>query len=156
ANAVARAPVGGAVEEGRPERREPPQHDHDVLEREPYLERCAVERPESPDLPALQVLGHVAHRAGPRVSALGPVTTAPAGTSRVTTAQAPTMAPSPILTPFRIVALAPIQTPSPMRTGRLSRSRPGSGCWSVSMIRTSQPIMQSRPMETSLQAMTSV
>ena len=42
-----------------------------------------------------------------------------AGTSFVTTALAAMMAPSPIVTPGRIVALSPIHTLSPMTTGPL-------------------------------------
>ena len=41
-----------------------------------------------------------------------PTTTAWAGTLRVTTAPAPTMAPRPMVSPGRIVALAPIDAPS--------------------------------------------
>src|SRR5207302_3212150 len=144
ADPVSRAPGRRPVEQRRPDGRVSPEHDQHVPGGQPDLERRAIKGAESLDLPALQVLGDVAH-AAPLVTALGPVTTAPAGTSLVTTAQAPTIAPSPMVTPFRMVARAPIQTPSPMRTGRLSRPRPGSGCWSVSMISTSQPIMQSRP-----------
>src|SRR5215510_4766172 len=40
-----------------------------------------------------------------------PATTAPAGTSLVTTLPAPTVAPSPISTPQRMVALEPIDAP---------------------------------------------
>ncbi len=47
---------------------------------------------------------HLTNRAGL------PTTTAPAGTSLVTTLPAPTTAPSPMVTPGRTVQLAPIQT----------------------------------------------
>src|ERR687885_468181 len=40
-----------------------------------------------------------------------PATTAPAGTSRVTTEPAPTIARSPISTPQRMVALLPMEAP---------------------------------------------
>jgi hypothetical protein len=43
-----------------------------------------------------------------------PTTTACGGTSRVTTAPAPTMAPVPTSTPGRIVAFAPIDAPRRM------------------------------------------
>ena len=45
-----------------------------------------------------------------------PATVMPAGTSLVTTAPAPTMAPAPIETPGRTVAPAASQAWSPMRT----------------------------------------
>ncbi len=40
-----------------------------------------------------------------------PITTACAGTERVTTAPAPTIAPAPMVRPGRMVALAPIEAP---------------------------------------------
>ena len=46
-----------------------------------------------------------------------PPTVAPGGTSRVTTAPAPTVAPSPIVTPPSTTARWPRNTPSPMVTG---------------------------------------
>ena len=46
-----------------------------------------------------------------------PTTTAPAGTSRVTTAFAPTTAPSPITTPGRIITPRPIQALRPITIG---------------------------------------
>lgn len=67
------------------------------------------------------------------------------GTFLVTTAPAATIAPSPMVTPLRMVARAPIQTLSPMMTGALM-TRPTTSCWSVSQIMTCGPIMQSSPM----------
>lgn len=46
-----------------------------------------------------------------------PATTEKSGTSFVTTLPAPTMAPFPIVTSFRMMALKPIQASSPMCTG---------------------------------------
>lgn len=46
-----------------------------------------------------------------------PATTHPSGTSRVTTLPAPTMLWMPIVTPGRMIAPAPIQAPSSIRTG---------------------------------------
>src|SRR4051812_41688626 len=46
-----------------------------------------------------------------------PTTTVRGGTSRLTTAPAPTTAPSPIVTPFRMMTLKPLQALSPMMTG---------------------------------------
>ena len=46
-----------------------------------------------------------------------PATFAPAGTSIVTTAPAPTTALSPIVTPFNTITPAPSQTSEPIRTG---------------------------------------
>lgn len=43
-----------------------------------------------------------------------PATTCQGGTSRVTTEPAPTIAPSPIVTPFRMIERAPIQAPRPI------------------------------------------
>ena len=45
-----------------------------------------------------------------------PTTTAPAGTSEVTTLPAPMTAPEPMVTPGRMVQFPPIQTSSPMWT----------------------------------------
>ena len=47
-----------------------------------------------------------------------PATVAPAATSRVTTLPAPTIAPSPMLTPGNRIAAPPIQTCSPISTDR--------------------------------------
>src|SRR5579863_2238414 len=60
-----------------------------------------------------------------RTRAGTPATTAKAGTSRVTTAPAPTIAPRPIVTPGRTTAPVPMSDPDSMRTG--------SASWSVSM-----------------------
>src|SRR5262249_38990049 len=50
-----------------------------------------------------------------------PAATAPAGTSRETTAPAATVAPLPICTPFRTIAPIPIQTSSSMTIGFVTR-----------------------------------
>src|SRR5438874_2039426 len=49
-----------------------------------------------------------------------PATRVSAGTSSVTTAPAAITAPGPMVTPGRIIARAPIQTPSPTVIGRIS------------------------------------
>src|SRR5262249_21203098 len=49
-----------------------------------------------------------------------PATTAPAATSVVTTLWAPTIAPSPMVTPFRTIAPNPSQTRAPITTGAWS------------------------------------
>src|SRR5204862_6280572 len=70
---------------------------------------------QRPREPIVRELGH----AGTTRAGL-PSTVAPAGTSRATTAPAPSLAPAPTSTPFNTIAPIPIQAPSPMRTGRLS------------------------------------
>src|SRR5581483_10053547 len=62
-----------------------------------------------------------------RIRAGLPATTAPAGTSRVTTAPAPTSAPSPIVTPPRTTAPEPIEAP---RSTRVRRSIQSASVWS--------------------------
>ena len=52
-----------------------------------------------------------------------PATTVPAGTDFVTTALAPTMAPSPISVPGITHTFSPIQTRFPMRTGEVCKAR---------------------------------
>src|SRR5262249_36825821 len=55
-----------------------------------------------------------------------PATTTSGGTSRVTTAPAPTTDRSPIVTPFSTTALSPIHTSSPIVTGRTPSGGVGS------------------------------
>src|SRR5262249_51057544 len=75
--------------------------------------------------------GYGAHFDPPACIASGTLRSGPAGTpativydgtSRVTTAPAPTMAPSPIVMPARIVALVPIEAPSPTRVSTTFQS----------------------------------
>ena len=55
-----------------------------------------------------------------------PIASAPSGTSELTTLPAATTAPRPIVTPFCTRAPVPIQTWSPIVTGRMSSARSGS------------------------------
>jgi hypothetical protein len=72
-----------------------------------------------------------------------PIARCSAGTSRVTSAPAATTAPSPRVTPFRMIALAPIKQPLPIATGAEAPAASfdhfpsASGEWkSVSVIKT--------------------
>ncbi len=85
----------------------------------------------------------------PTTRAGTPATTAPAGTSLLTTAPAATTAPSPMVTPLRTMARVPTQTRSPMVTGAaLGRSTPSTVmAWkSLSRICTSQENVHQAPM----------
>src|SRR6266566_4298642 len=55
-----------------------------------------------------------------------PMTLERAATSRTTTAPGSTMAPAPIRTPLRIVALGPIQTSSSIKTGHAQKAGRGA------------------------------
>src|SRR5438552_7679466 len=67
-----------------------------------------------------------------------PATTQRGGTSRVTTLLAPTIPPSPIVTPFKINAPNPIQAPLQIRTGCIS-SRSGAQPATLFSIRVGWP-----------------
>ena len=79
-----------------------------------------------------------------------PPTIVAAGTSRVTTAPAATMASSPTVTPERIVAFDPTHTfrPSTMGAGRVVLRRSGSIPWSSVAKTTLCPIWQPSPSHT--------
>jgi len=79
-----------------------------------------------------------------------PTTTAPAGTFRVTTAFAPTVAPSPIVTPLSTTAPRPIHTSLPIVIGlpRCPASRigtPGARWWFESRMLAYSPIIVPEP-----------
>jgi hypothetical protein len=71
--------------------------------------------------------------ATPRCRAGTPATVAPAGTSRLTTAPAPTIAPAPTLTPPSRIAPEPIVAPSPTVTASCSQS-PVPASWPASSV----------------------
>src|SRR5207302_633920 len=99
-----------------------------------------------------QLSGRQPHRRLSPISLAGtPPTTAPGGTSLVTTLPAATVAARPMWTPFRTITPAPSQTRSSSTTGLDSgRVRGSPGTWkSLSTIITRGPIWQRDPILTS-------
>ncbi len=82
-----------------------------------------------------------------------PPTRAPGGTSRLTKLIAETTAPSPTVTPGRIVQLAPIVTRSPITTGPRRHSRRRYSCPRIVVL---YPMIVSSPMEISSGKNTSI
>src|SRR5262249_3583582 len=87
-------------------------------------------------------------RTAPITRARTPATIAEGGTARVPTAPAPISAPSPIVTPGRMVAWLPIDAPRATRVGTSSQSASVCSCPSAANARGTRSLVNITPCPT--------